>query len=138
MSQELINNLHAAYRSDFEAAKALVVRAQDEKRELTAEESAHYDKLSDAMNSKMSKIEDIKKGEDRAAKVATYAAQVETTSVKGIDNDAELIRAVLAGEKVALRESRRDQAFRHVRVEHDHTSWLRIGRIQSRRIRRIL
>lgn len=101
MSQELINNLHAAYRSDFEAAKALVVRAQDEKRELTAEESAHYDKLSDAMNSKMSKIEDIKKGEERAAKVATYAAQVETTSVKGIDNDAELIRAVLAGEKRA-------------------------------------
>lgn len=99
MSKELVNQLHAAYRSDFEAAKSLVARATDEKRELTAEENAHYERLSESMNNKLAKIEDIQKGEDRAAKLATLANVVETTSAKAIDNDAELLRALIAGEK---------------------------------------
>lgn len=98
MSKTLLNTLHDGYRRDFEAAKSLVAQAAEEKRDLTAEEEARYASLNEAMDSKMAKIEDIKKSEDRAAKIADLAGAVEVATAKTVDNDADLLRAVLTGE----------------------------------------
>lgn len=100
---ELINKLHDAYRRDFEAARALVSRAADEARELSADEEAQYSKLNEAMDSRLAKIEDLKKGEERAAKLASFADQVAVTTAAPVDNDADLLRAVIAGEKRAAK-----------------------------------
>jgi HK97 family phage major capsid protein len=99
MTQELTARLHDAYRRDFEAAKELVARAADEKRELSAEEESQYAKLSDAMNSKLAKIDDLGKNEERAAKLGAIADRLEVTASAPINNDGDLLRAVLAGEK---------------------------------------
>lgn len=94
----VVNQLHDAYRRDFEAAKALVSRASDEARELSAEEEAQYAKLNESMDSKLAKIEDLKKGEERSAKLAAVIGSVEVATAKAIDNDADALRALLKGE----------------------------------------
>ena len=99
MSKDVMAQLHDSYRKDFEAAKELVARAADEKRELSAEEESQYAKLSDAMNGKLAKIDDLGKNEERAKKLGAIADRLEVTGAPAIDNDADLIRAVLAGEK---------------------------------------
>jgi HK97 family phage major capsid protein len=96
---ELVKKLHDAYRSDFEAAKNLVARASDEARELSAEEEAQYTKLNESMDSKLAKIEDVKKGEERSAKLSTIIGNLEVTSMKPLENDADVLRAIIAGEK---------------------------------------
>ena len=99
MSKDVMTQLHDAYRREFEAAKALVSRAADEARELSAEEEAQYSKLNESMDSKLSKIEDLKKGEERSAKLASVVSNLEITASKPLENDADVIRAVLKGEK---------------------------------------
>lgn len=99
MSNELRNQLHAAYRNDFEAAKALVARAADDKRELSTEEEQQYARLNDSMNAKMAKIEDLQKAEDRSAKIAAFAGTIEVATSTPVENESDLIRAVLNGEK---------------------------------------
>jgi HK97 family phage major capsid protein len=94
----VVNQLHDAYRRDFEAAKALVSRASEEARELSAEEEAQYAKLNESMDSKLAKIEDLKKGEERSAKLAAVIGAAEVTAPKAIDNDADALRALLKGE----------------------------------------
>ncbi len=103
MSKALLNTLHTAYRVDFEAAKGLVERAAGEARDLSAEEEGQYARLNESMNAKLAKIEDIQKSEDRAVKIAALAETVEVATGKTIDNDADLLRAVLAGEKRSAR-----------------------------------
>lgn len=99
MSKELMNRLHAAYRADFEAAKGLITRAADEARELSAEESAQYDRLNESMDAKLEQINDLKKGEERSTKLAAIVGDLEVTSAKPINNDADVLRAIIAGEK---------------------------------------
>jgi len=99
MSKDVLTTLHDGYRRDFEAAKELVARAAEEKRELSAEEEAQYAKLSDAMNGKLAKIDDLGKNEERAKKLGAIADRLEVTAAPAIDNDADLLRAILAGEK---------------------------------------
>jgi HK97 family phage major capsid protein len=103
MANELINKLHDAYRRDFEAARALVSRAADEARELSSEEEVNYAKLGESMDSKLAKIEDLKKGEDRSAKLASFADTLAITTAAPVENDADLLRAVIAGEKRAAK-----------------------------------
>jgi len=98
MSTTLLNTLHDGYRRDFEAAKAIVAQAATENRDLTAEEEARYTALNGAMDSKMAKIDDIKKSEDRASKIADLASVIEVATGKTLNNDADLLRAVLTGE----------------------------------------
>jgi HK97 family phage major capsid protein len=99
MSKDVMNQLHDAYRREFEAAKALVSRASDEARDLNAEEEAQYSKLNDSMDAKLSKIEDLKKGEERSAKLASVVGNLEVATGKTLENDADVIRAILKGEK---------------------------------------
>lgn len=99
MSKDVMTQLHDAYRREFEAAKALVSRAADEARDLSAEEEAQYTKLNEAMDAKLSKIEDLKKGEERSAKLASVVSNLEISASKPLENDADVIRAVLKGEK---------------------------------------
>lgn len=95
----VVNQLHDAYRRDFEAAKALVSRASEEARELSAEEEAQYSKLNEAMDSKLAKIEDLKKGEERSAKLSAVIGAVEVATSKTIENDADALRALIKGDK---------------------------------------
>jgi HK97 family phage major capsid protein len=95
----VVNQLHDAYRRDFEAAKALVSRASDEARELSAEEEAQYSKLNESMDSKLAKIEDLKKGEERSAKLSAVIGAVEVATSKTIENDADALRALIKGDK---------------------------------------
>ena len=95
----VVNQLHDAYRRDFEAAKALVSRASDEARELSAEEEAQYAKLNESMDSKLAKIEDLKKGEERSAKLSAVIGAVEVATSKTIENDADALRALIKGDK---------------------------------------
>lgn len=99
VSNELMNRLHSAYRTDFEAAKGLITRAADEARELSAEESVTYDRLNEQMDAKLEQINDLKKGEERAAKLATIIGDLEVTSAKPLNNDADVLRAIINGEK---------------------------------------
>ncbi len=94
-----MNQLHDAYRREFEAAKALVSRASDEARDLNAEEEAQYSKLNDSMDAKLSKIEDLKKGEERSAKLASVVGNLEVATGKTLENDADVLRAIIKGEK---------------------------------------
>lgn len=95
----VVNQLHDAYRRDFEAAKALVSRASEEARELSAEEEAQYSKLNESMDSKLAKIEDLKKGEERSAKLSAVIGAVEVATSKTIENDADALRALIKGDK---------------------------------------
>ena len=95
----VVNQLHDAYRRDFEAAKALVSRASEEARELSAEEEAQYSKLNESMDSKLAKIEDLKKGEERSAKLSAVIGAVEVATAKTIENDADALRALIKGDK---------------------------------------
>jgi HK97 family phage major capsid protein len=95
----VINQLHDAYRRDFEAAKALVSRASEEARELSAEEEAQYSKLNESMDSKLAKIEDLKKGEERSAKLSAVIGAAEVATSKTIENDADALRALIKGDK---------------------------------------
>jgi HK97 family phage major capsid protein len=99
MSKDVMTQLHDAYRRDFEAAKALVSRASDEARELSAEEEAQYSKLNESMDSKLAKIEDLKKGEERSAKLASVVGNLEVATGNTLENDADVIRAIVKGEK---------------------------------------
>jgi HK97 family phage major capsid protein len=99
MSKDVMNQLHDAYRREFEAAKALVSRASDEARDLNAEEEAQYSKLNDSMDAKLSKIEDLKKGEERSAKLASVVGNLEVATGKTLENDADVLRAIIKGEK---------------------------------------
>jgi len=103
---EIIKGLLESRAADWHNAKGLLTRAQDEKRELTAEESAHFDALMGAMSDKDAKAQAVAGAEERATKVDAIRAQYEAAVApvaKTTDTASEL-RAILTGEK-------RDGAF---------------------------
>lgn len=98
---EIIKGLLESRAADWHNAKALLTRAQDEKRELTAEESAQFDALMGAMSDKDAKAQAVAGAEERATKVDAIRAQYEAAVApvaKKADTASEL-RAILTGEK---------------------------------------
>jgi HK97 family phage major capsid protein len=51
------------------------------------------------MDSKLAKIEDLKKGEERSAKLSAVIGAVEVATSKTIENDADALRALIKGDK---------------------------------------
>lgn len=99
---EIAKGLLESRANDWEQAKSLITRAQDEKRDLTADESAQFDKYMAAMSDKDAKVQALAGAEERAAKVdaAREKFVVQAAEVAKVDPEAaNEMRAVALGEK---------------------------------------
>jgi HK97 family phage major capsid protein len=93
----------------WEEAKHLLDAAAAESRDLTAEESVIYDRISEDMDKRAQVIEQITKDEERALRLDVAAASVRTDEVApSDDDDAEAIRKLARGEVRSLEFEKRD------------------------------
>lgn len=103
MSEAVVKGLLESRAADWERAKSLLTVAEGEKRELSAEENAEFDKLMAAMSDKDAKAQAVAAAEERAVKVdglrAKFEVAASVAAAKGDDDGAAAIRAVALGEK---------------------------------------
>ena len=93
----------------WEEAKNLLDAAAAESRDLTAEETVIYDRISEDMDNRARVIEQITKDEERAQRLDVAAASVRTDEVAPADDDdAEAIRSLARGEIRSLEFEKRD------------------------------
>ena len=93
----------------WEEAKHLLDAAAAESRDLTAEETVIYDRISEDMDNRARVIEQITKDEERAQRLDVAAASVRTDEVAPADDDdAEAIRSLARGEIRSLEFEKRD------------------------------
>ena len=93
----------------WEEAKHLLDAAAAESRDLTAEESVIYDRISEDMDKRAQVIEQITKDEERAQRLDVAAASVRTDEVAPADDDdTEAIRKLARGEVRSLEFEKRD------------------------------
>ena len=109
-TDKVVKGLLEARASDWERAKELITRAQDEKRELSAEENGEFDKLMGAMSDKDAKAQQIIEAEERATRVDSLRAKYEVKAHEMAKTDGDAaseLRAIATGEKrnasIALR-----------------------------------
>lgn len=95
MSEQFIKAQTEARAKAWEAAKALLDHAAEEKRELSAEEQVQFDRINAELDERAAAIENIRKIEEREAKAASLASGFEVVSPK---SDADLLRAIARGE----------------------------------------
>lgn len=95
MSESFVKAQIEARAKAWESAKALLDRASEEKRDLTAEEQVQFDRINAELDERASAIDNIRKIEEREAKAAELARGFEVASPKS-DND--LLRAIARGE----------------------------------------
>ena len=85
----------------WEAAKALLDTAAAEKRDLTAEEEASYQKINKDLDERAARIEALKADAEREAKIemATreIASQVRPVE-RAVSTDADILRSMARGE----------------------------------------
>jgi HK97 family phage major capsid protein len=98
---EIVKSLLDARQADWARAKELLTRAQEDKRELTSEENAEFDKLMGAMSDKDAKAQAVAGAEERAVKVDALRAQYEVAAAPAAEKseDAKTLRAILTGDK---------------------------------------
>lgn len=97
---EIVKSLLDARQADWARAKELLTRAQEDKRELTSEENAEFDKLMGAMSDKDAKAQAVAGAEERAAKVDALRTQYEVAAAPVTKSeDAATLRAILTGDK---------------------------------------
>lgn len=98
---EIIKGLLESRANDWSQAKELLTRAQDEKRELSAEENAQFDALMGAMNDKDAKAAAVAAAEERATKVDALRSKFEIAAAAAPvkTDEAATLRAILSGEK---------------------------------------
>ena len=98
----------------WEEAKHLLDAAAAESRDLTAEESVIYDRISEDMDKRAQVIEQITKDEERALRLDVAAASVRTDeAAPADDDDAEAIRSLARGEVRSLEFEKRDVQDEH-------------------------
>jgi HK97 family phage major capsid protein len=109
-TDKVVKGLLEARASDWERAKELITRAQDDKRELSAEENGEFDKLMSAMSDKDAKAQQISEAEERATRVDSLRAKYEVKAHEMAKTDGDAaseLRAIATGEKrnasIALR-----------------------------------
>lgn len=95
MSESFVKAQIEARAKAWESAKALLDRASEEKRDLTAEEQVQFDRINAELDERAAAIDNIRKIEEREAKAAELARGFEVASPKS-DND--LLRAIARGE----------------------------------------
>ena len=109
-TDKVVKGLLESRATDWERAKELITRAQDEKRELSTEENGEFEKLMNAMSDKDAKAQQISEAEERATRVDSLRAKYEVKAheIAKTDGDtASELRAIATGEKrnasIALR-----------------------------------
>lgn len=96
MSESFIKAQAEARAKAWEAAKGLLDRAAEEKRDLTAEENEQFDRINAELDERASVIESVRKAEEREAKAAEAARGFEVRTEGRSDND--ILRAIALGE----------------------------------------
>ena len=96
MSETFIKAQSEARAKAWEAAKGLLDRAADEKRDLTAEENEQFDRINTELDERASVIESVRKAEEREAKAAEAARGFE---VRGDSrSESDILRSIAMGE----------------------------------------
>lgn len=95
MSEQFIKAQTEARAKAWESAKALLDRAAEEKRELSAEEQVQFDRINAELDERAAAIENIRKIEEREAKAAEATRGFEIASPK---SDSDVLRAIARGE----------------------------------------
>jgi len=100
---EYIKQQHEARQNAWAEAKALLDGAAAEKRDLTAEENAKYERISADLDSRAKVIETLKADADRELRAAEAMRGAENQArpvaeVRNEKDDAEAIRAMARGE----------------------------------------
>ena len=110
MKQYIDQQVEARQRA-WEAAKALLDKAASEKRDLTSEEEASYQKMNAELNDRAARIEALKADAEREAKIEAatreIAGQVRPTQ-KAVASDADVIRSMARGETRSFTFETRD------------------------------
>jgi HK97 family phage major capsid protein len=100
MKQYIDQQVEARQRA-WEAAKSLLDKAASEKRDLTAEEEASYQKMNAELNERAARIEALKADAEREAKIEAatrdIAAQVRPAA-QHVSTDADVLRSMARGE----------------------------------------
>ena len=100
MKQYIDQQVEARQRA-WEAAKSLLDKAASEKRDLTAEEEASYQKMNAELNERAARIEALKADAEREAKIEAatreIAAQVRPAA-QHVSNDTDVLRSMARGE----------------------------------------
>jgi HK97 family phage major capsid protein len=97
MSETFIKAQAEARAKAWESAKALLDRASEEKRDLTAEEQVQFDRINAELDERAAAIENIRKIEEREAKAAELARGFEMATGASA-SDTDLLRAIARGE----------------------------------------
>lgn len=96
MSEQFIKAQAEARAKAWESAKALLDRATEEKRDLTAEEQVQFDRINAELDERAATIEAVRKAEEREAKAAEAAQGFEVRA--NVGNDNAILRAIATGE----------------------------------------
>lgn len=97
MSETFVKAQIEARAKAWESAKALLDRASEEKRDLTAEEQVQFDRINSELEERAAAIENIRKIEEREAKAAELARGFEVATGASA-SDTDLLRAIARGE----------------------------------------
>ena len=97
MSESFIKAQTEARAKAWESAKALLDRASEEKRDLTAEEQVQFDRINAEIDERAAAIDNIRKIEEREAKAAELAKGFEVVTGASA-SDTDLLRAIARGE----------------------------------------
>ena len=96
MSESFIKAQAEARAKAWEAAKGLLDRAADEKRDLTAEENEQFDRINSELDERAAVIENIRRAEEREAKAAEAAQGFEVR--ESVRSDSDILRSIALGE----------------------------------------
>jgi HK97 family phage major capsid protein len=97
MSETFLKAQAEARAKAWESAKALLDRATEEKRDLTAEEQTQFDRMNTEIDERAAAIDNIRNIQEREAKAAELARGFEVTTGASA-SDTDLLRAIARGE----------------------------------------
>jgi HK97 family phage major capsid protein len=95
---DYIDRQHELRQKAWHEAKHLLDTAAAEQRDLTSEEEAAYAKISEELDQRAATIEQLKKDEERAARLDAAAAEVRVADAKPENTENEVLRQLISGE----------------------------------------
>lgn len=107
MSLEFIKRQQEQRARAWEEAKALLDTAAGEKRDLTADEQTKYDAINRDLDERAALIERVRADEERELRAAEMRLPEAAPVVKR-ESDADILRALVSGERRSVTFERRD------------------------------
>jgi HK97 family phage major capsid protein len=95
---DYIDRQHELRQKAWHEAKHLLDTAAAEQRDLTSEEEAAYAKISEELDQRAATIEQLKKDEERAARLDAAAAEVRVADAKPESTEGDVLRKLISGE----------------------------------------